>query len=65
VYEIRALKEEFGPRRGEVKEVGVKLHNVKLHNLHCSPSIIRMIKSRKIRWTWDVACRVHGEKRKP
>jgi hypothetical protein len=38
-----------------------KLHNEELHNLYCSPSIIRMIKSRRMRWTGHVARM--GEKR--
>jgi hypothetical protein len=38
-----------------------KLHNEELHNLYTSPNIIRMIKSRRMRWAGDVA-RL-GEKR--
>jgi hypothetical protein len=38
-----------------------KLHNEELHNLYSSPSIIRIIKSRKIRWAGHVARM--GEKR--
>jgi hypothetical protein len=38
-----------------------KLHNEELHNLYSSPSIIRMINSRKMRWVGHVARR--GEKR--
>jgi hypothetical protein len=38
-----------------------KLHNEELHSLHSSPSIIRMIKSRRMRWTGHVARM--GEKR--
>jgi hypothetical protein len=38
-----------------------KLHNEELHNLYCSPSIIRMIKSRRMRWAEQVA--LMGEKR--
>jgi hypothetical protein len=38
-----------------------KLHNEELHNLYFSPSIIRMIKSRRMRWTGHVARM--GEKR--
>jgi hypothetical protein len=38
-----------------------KLHNEELHNLYSSPSIIRMIKSRRMRWAWHVARM--GEKR--
>jgi hypothetical protein len=38
-----------------------KLHNEELHNLYSSPSIIRMIKSRRMRWAGHVA--LMGEKR--
>jgi hypothetical protein len=38
-----------------------KLHNEELHNLYCSPSIIRIIKSRRMRWAGHVARM--GEKR--
>jgi hypothetical protein len=41
--------------------LSVKLHNEELHNLYSSPSIIRMIKSRKIRWAGHTARM--GEKR--
>jgi hypothetical protein len=40
-----------------------KLHNEELHNLYSSPSIIRIIKSRKMRWAGDVG--KMGEKRNP
>jgi hypothetical protein len=39
-----------------------RLHNEELHNLYSSPSIIRMIKSMKMRWVGHVA--FNGEKRK-
>jgi hypothetical protein len=32
-----------------------ELHSEELHNLYCSPSIIRIIKSRRTRWEWHVA----------
>jgi hypothetical protein len=32
-----------------------KLHNEELHNFYCSPSIIRIIKSRRMRWVEHVA----------
>jgi hypothetical protein len=35
---------------------GRKLHNEELHNLQSSPNIIRMIKSRRMRWVGHVAC---------
>jgi hypothetical protein len=49
------LRRIFGLRRDEVKGDWRKLHNEELHNLYSSPNIIRMIKSRKMRWTGHVA----------
>jgi hypothetical protein len=40
----------FGPKRDEVTQGWRKLHNEELHNLYCSPSIIRTIKSKTMRW---------------
>jgi hypothetical protein len=45
----------FGPKRDEVIEVWRELHNEELHNLLSSPSIIRMIKSRRMRRAGHVA----------
>jgi hypothetical protein len=45
----------FGPKRDEVTEGWRKPHNEELHNLYSSPSIIRMIKSRRMRWSGHVA----------
>jgi hypothetical protein len=45
----------FGPKRDDVTEDWRKLHNEKLHNLYPSPSIIRMIKSKRMRWAGHVA----------
>jgi hypothetical protein len=42
-------------KRVEVTEDYRKLHNEELHNLYSSPSIIRMIKSRRMRWAGHVA----------
>jgi hypothetical protein len=61
VFENRVLRRIFGPRRDEVTEDWRKLHNEELHNVYSSPNIIRMIKSRRIRWAGHVA-RI-GEKR--
>jgi hypothetical protein len=47
----------FGPKRDEVTGDWRKLHNEELHNLHSSPNIIRMIKSRRMRWAGHVARR--------
>jgi hypothetical protein len=40
----------FGPRRDEVAGMWRKLHNEELRNLYSSPNIIRIIKSRGMRW---------------
>jgi hypothetical protein len=54
VFENRVLRRIFGPKRDEM--IGWrKLHNEELHNLYCSPSIIRNIKIRRIRWAGYVA----------
>jgi hypothetical protein len=44
------LRRIFGPKRDEVTGGWRKLHNEKLHNMYSSPSIIRMIKSSRMRW---------------
>jgi hypothetical protein len=50
VFENRVLKEIFAPKRvGETGERR-KLHNEELNDLYCSPNIVRVIKSRRIRW---------------
>jgi hypothetical protein len=49
VFENRVLR-IFGPKRDEETGGKRKLHNEELHNLYSSPSIIRMIKSRRMRW---------------
>jgi hypothetical protein len=61
VFENRVLRRLFGPKRDEVKGEWRKLHNEKLRDLYSSPSIIRLIKSRRIRWAGHVA--QMGEKR--
>jgi hypothetical protein len=49
------LRRIFGPKRDEVTGGWRKLHNEELHNLYSSPNIIRMIKSRRMRWAGHVA----------
>jgi hypothetical protein len=51
----RVLRRTFGPKRGEVTGGWRKLHNEELHNLYSSASIIRIIKSRRMRWAGLVA----------
>jgi hypothetical protein len=55
VFENRVLRRVFGPKRDEVTGGWRKLHNEELHKLYSSSSIIRMIKSRRMRWAGHVA----------
>jgi hypothetical protein len=59
--ENRVLRRIFGPRWDRVTGGWRKLHNEELHNLYSSPSIIRIIKSRRIKWARYVTRM--GEKR--
>jgi hypothetical protein len=47
--DLRVLSRIFGPKRDVVTGEWRKLHNKELHNLYSSPSIIRIIKSRRMR----------------
>jgi hypothetical protein len=49
VFENRVLRRIFGPKRDKMTGDWRKLHNEELHSLYSSPSIIRMIKSRRVR----------------
>jgi hypothetical protein len=55
VFENRVVKRIFGLKRDGVTGGWRKLHNEELHNLYSSPSIIRIIKSRRMRWAGHVA----------
>jgi hypothetical protein len=61
VFENRVLRRIFGPKRDEVMCEWRKLHNEELRDLYSSPSIIRIIKLRRMRWASHVARM--GEKR--
>jgi hypothetical protein len=54
VFENRVLRKIFGPKREEGRSWR-KLHNDEFHNLYPSPNIVRVIKSRRMRWAEHVA----------
>jgi hypothetical protein len=60
-FENRVLRRIFGPKRDEETGKWRKLHKEELHDLYSSPSIIRIIKSRWMKWAGHVARM--GEKR--
>jgi hypothetical protein len=49
------LRRIFGPRRDEVTGDWRRLHNEELNDLYSSPNIVRLIKSRRMRWAGHVA----------
>ena len=53
VFENRVLRRMFGPRRDDVTGEWRKLHNEELIDLYCSPNIIRVIKSNRMRWAGE------------
>jgi hypothetical protein len=55
VFGNRVLRRIFGPKKDEVTGGGRKLHNEELHGLYSSPSIVRVIKARRMRWAEHVA----------
>ena len=58
----RVLRRIFGPKRDEVTREWKKLHNEELNDLYCSPSTVRVIKSR-MKWAGHVARMGGGERR--
>jgi hypothetical protein len=56
------LRRIFGPNKAEVTGRRRKLHNEELRGLHSLTSVIRMTKSRMMRWAW--VCRVNGGEEK-
>jgi len=55
VFENRVLRRIFGPKRDEVTGEWRKLHNEELNDVYCSPNIVRVLKSRRMRWVEHVA----------
>jgi len=55
VFENRVLRRIFEPKRDEVTRVRRKLHNEKLNDQYASPNIVRVIRSRRMKWAGHVA----------
>jgi len=55
VFENRVLRRIFGAKRDEVTIEWRKLHSEELNDLYCSPNIVRVIISRRMRWSGHVA----------
>jgi len=55
-FENRVLRGIFGPKRDEATREWRKLHHEELNDLYSSPNIVRVIKSRRMRWAGHVAC---------
>jgi hypothetical protein len=55
VFENRVLRRIFGPKRDEVTGVWRKLHNEELRDLYSWPSVIRIMRSRRMRWAGHVS----------
>ena len=60
VFENRVLRRVFGPKRDEVTGEWRKLHNEELSDLYALPNIVRVVKSRRMRWAGHVACMGEG-----
>jgi hypothetical protein len=60
VFENRVLRRIFEPKRDEITVTWGRLQNKELYALYSSPNIIRVIKSRRLRWARHVA-RMEGK----
>jgi hypothetical protein len=55
VFENMVLRKIFGPKRGEVTREWRRVHHGKLYDVYSTPDIIRMIKSKMMRWAGHMA----------
>jgi len=55
VFENRVLRKVFGTKRDEETDEWKKLHNEELNDLYSLPNIMRVVKSRRMRWAGNVA----------
>ena len=62
MFENKVLRRIFGSRRDEVTGDWRRLYNEELNDLYSSPNIVRVIKSRRMRWAGHVSCM--GEERR-
>ena len=60
MFENRVLRGVFGPKRDEVTGEWRKLHNEELSDRYPLPNIVRVVKSRRMRWAGHVACMGEG-----
>ena len=60
-FENRVLRRVFRPKRDEVTGEWKKLHNEEISDLYTLPNIVRLEKSRRMRWVWHVARMGEGE----
>jgi hypothetical protein len=56
VFEKRVLRRIFGSKRDKLTGKWKKTHNEELSDLYCSPNIVWVIKSRRMRWVGHAAC---------
>jgi len=62
VLENRVLRRVFGPKKDEVTGEWKKLHNEELNDLYSLPNIVRVVKSRRMRWAGHVVRMGGGER---